>query len=82
MSNLTFKNLRTFDIINKESDTFIRTPEPTEICELDSMYLLADWLYYASLHKLVTQERYINLSNYLDTIPIIGKYHRNLCIIN
>ena len=32
MSNLTFKNLKLFDIINKESDTFIRTPEPTELC--------------------------------------------------
>ena len=82
MSNLTFKNLNCFDIINKESNTFVRTPEPSELGELDSMYILADWLYYASLHKLVSQERYINLSNYLDTIPIIGKYHRNLCIIN
>ena len=82
MSNLTFKNLKIFDIINKESNTFIRTPEPSELCELDSMYILADWLYYASKNNMVSQERYINLSNYLDTIPIIGKYHRNLCIIN
>ena len=41
MSNLTFKNLKLFDIINTESDTFIRTPEPTELCELDSMMILA-----------------------------------------
>ena len=79
MSNLTFKNLKIFDIINKESNTFIRTPEPTELCELDSMYILANWLYDASKNNMVSQERYINLSTYLDTIPIIGKYHRNLC---
>ena len=41
MSNLSFKNLKLFDISNKASDTFIRTPEPTELCELDSMMILA-----------------------------------------
>ena len=80
MSNLTFKNLKIFDIINTESHTFIRTPEPTEICELDSMYILADWLYYASQNNIVSQERYINLSNYLDTIPVIGLYFHSLFI--
>jgi hypothetical protein len=82
MSKVTFKNLKLFDIINKQSHTFIRTPEPSELCELDSMYILADWLYYAYCNNLVSQERYINLSNYLDTIPIIGKYHRNLFLVN
>ena len=48
MSNLTLKNFKMFDIINKESSTFIRTPEPSELCELGSMYILADCLYYAS----------------------------------
>ena len=42
MSKLTFNNLKLFDISNKQSNTFIRTPEPTELCELDSMYMLAD----------------------------------------
>ena len=80
MSNLTFKNLKIFDIINKESNTFIRTPEPSELCELDSMYILADWLYYASQNNIVSQERYINLSKYLDTIPVIGLYFHSLFI--
>ena len=43
MSNLTFNNFKIFDILNKESNTCIRTPEPTELGELDSMYILADW---------------------------------------
>ena len=80
--NLTCKNLKLFDIIDKQCNTFIRTPEPTELCELDSMMLLADWLYCASLDNMVSQERYINLDKYLDTIPSIGKCHRNLSIIN
>lgn len=80
MSNLTFKNLKIFDIINKESDTIIRTPEPTELGELDSMYILADWLYDAHFNNIISQERYINLFKYLDTIPIINLYYRNLSI--
>ena len=39
MSNLTFKNLKIFDIINKESDTIIRTPEPTELSEIEGLYI-------------------------------------------
>ena len=80
MANLTFNNLKIFDIINQESNTFIRTPEPTELGELDSMYILADWLYDASLNNMVSQERYINLSIFLNTIPIIDIYFRNLSI--
>ena len=30
MSNLTFNQLKISDILNKESNTFIRTPEPSE----------------------------------------------------
>ena len=73
MSQLTFNNLNMFDILNKQSITCIRTPEATELCELDSMYRLADWLYYASRNIMVSQDIYIHLSTYLDTIPIIGK---------
>ena len=80
MSNLTFNKLKIFDIINKESDTIIRTPEPTEICELDSLYILADWLYDAHFNNIISQERYINLSKFLDTIPIINLYFRNIFI--
>ena len=60
MYKLTLKTLKLFQIINKEFNTFIRTPEPIELCELESMYILADWLYYASLNSMVSQERYIN----------------------
>ena len=74
MLKFTFKNLKLFDKINKETNTFIRTPEPSEACELESMYVLADWLYWASLNNLVSQERYINLSTCLNTIPSVGEY--------
>ena len=48
MLKLTLKMFNLFDTINQETTTFIRTPEPSEVCELDSMYSLADWLYWAS----------------------------------
>ena len=44
MLKLSLNNLKLFDNINKEMNNFIRSPQPTEVCELDSMYLLADWL--------------------------------------
>ena len=78
MLKLTLKNLQLFDIINKESNTFIRTPEPSEACELESMYLLADWLHWASKNNLVSQERYIELSKYFNTIPSVGEYFKVL----
>ena len=58
MLKLSLKNLKLFDNINKETNNFIRTPEPSEACELDSMYIFADWLGWASLNNLVSQERY------------------------
>ena len=73
MYKLTFNNLNMLDILNQQSITFIRTPESTGLCELDSMYRLAYCLYYASLTNMVSQEIYIHLSTYLDTIPFIGK---------
>ena len=73
MSKVTFNNLKMFDKLNTQSIMFIRTPEATELCELDSMYRLADWFYYASLDNMVSQEIYIHLSTDLDTIPSIGK---------
>ena len=42
------------------------------------MCILANWLTYASLTTMVSQEIYINLSKYLDTIPSMGKSQRNL----
>ena len=74
MLKLTLKNLKVFDNINKETNNFIRTPEPSEVCELDSMYLLADWLVWAYQNNLINQERYTNLSTYLHTIPSVGEY--------
>ena len=38
------KNLKLIDTITKATNKFIRTPEPSEACELDYMYVLADWL--------------------------------------
>jgi hypothetical protein len=73
MLKLTLNNLKLFGISNKESTTFVRTPEPSEACELESMYLLADWLYWASLNNLVSQERYKKISAYLNTIPSVGE---------
>jgi hypothetical protein len=78
MSKLTLKNLKLFDVLITQSNTCIRTSEPTELGEVDSMYILADWLYWASLNNMVSQERYINLSTDLDTIPVTGEYHRNI----
>ncbi len=40
MLKLSLKNLKLFDNINKDTNNFIRTPEPSEVCELDSMYVL------------------------------------------
>ena len=42
------------------------------------MYILADWLYDASQNHMVSQERYKQLSKYLDTIPLVGMYFRNI----
>jgi hypothetical protein len=50
------------------------------------MCIFADWLNWASLNTMVSQERdiyiyiyiYIYLSTSLDTIPVTGEYHRNL----
>ena len=55
MLKLSLKNLKLFDNRNKETNTCIRTSEPSEVCEPDSMCLLADWLYWASQNNLVSQ---------------------------
>ena len=81
MSKLTFNTSKIVDILNKRSNTFIRTPEPTELCELDSMMILADWLNSASRDHVISQDIYIYLSKYLNTIPNIGEYHLNSCSI-
>ena len=73
MSELSFKNLKIFDMINKQSNMFIRTPEPTELGELDSMYRLADLLYYAYLNDMVSQEIYIYI--YIYKFIKLSRYH-------
>ena len=64
MSKLSLKSLELYDNINTETTTCIRTPEPSEACELGSMYLLYDLLWRASLNNLVSQERCKQLSEY------------------
>ena len=59
MLELSLNNVNLLDSINKANNAFIRTPEPSEVCEFDSMHVLADWLYWASQNNLVSQERYI-----------------------
>ena len=76
MLKLTLKMFNLFDTINQETTTFIRTPEPSEVCELDSMYSLADWLYWASQNNLLIQERYNSISEYLNTMPTVGESFR------
>ena len=44
MSNFTLKNSKLVDNLQKATNTFISTPEPSEACELEPMYVLADWL--------------------------------------
>ena len=73
MVKLTLKHLKLCGVIQKETETCIRTPEPSEACELASMYILADWFCWASLNHLVSQERCVNLSTYLSTIPSVGE---------
>ena len=65
-------------ILIKKLITAWETPEPSEVCELDSMYILADWLYGASLNNLVSQERYNKLSIYFNTLPSVSEYFRML----
>ena len=78
MVKLTLKHLKLCGVIQKETETCIRTPEPSEACELASMYILADWFCWASLNHLVSQERCVSVSTYLNTIPSFGENFRIL----
>jgi hypothetical protein len=50
MSKVALKKLNLNEILTTQSHTLIRTPEPTELGEVDSMCTLADWLNWASLY--------------------------------
>jgi hypothetical protein len=75
---LTFASLRIFDLVDTRSGHFTRTPEASEVDELESLYLLAEWLVWAQKNQLVSCARYLELSCYLDTIPTVGDYFRSL----
>jgi hypothetical protein len=75
---LTMKNLRILNSLNS-SGLVIRTPEASEVAELDSSYRLADWLYRASVKNKIKEKPYIRHAEYLDTIPLVGPYYRLLC---
>jgi hypothetical protein len=70
---LTFESLRIFNLVDTRSGQLTRTPEASEMDELESMYLLAEWLAWAQKNQLVSYSRYLELSCYLDTIPTVGE---------
>ena len=74
MSKLTLKNLNLFDILSKQHSTLIRTPEPTELCELDSVMILADWLDSAPRDNVISQELYIEIYIYIYIFKI-SRHH-------
>ena len=75
---LTMKNLRIFNSVNP-SGRVIRTPEVSEVGELDSRYRLADWLYQVSAKRKISEKQYIRHAEYLDSVPLVGDYYRLLC---
>jgi hypothetical protein len=75
---LTFKNLSIFNLVDKDSGHLTRTPEASEADELESMYLLVEWLAWALKSQLLTEKRFVELSWYLHTIPTVGEYLRVL----
>jgi hypothetical protein len=75
---LTFKNLKIFNLVDNDSGHLTRTPEASEVDELDSLYLLVEWLAWALKSQLLTDKRYVELSGYLHTIPSVGEYLRVL----
>ena len=77
-SLLTFKNLSIFNLIDNASGNYTRTPEGSELDELESMYLLVEWLAWAQKNQLVDNKRYRELSCYLNTLPTVGEYLRSL----
>jgi hypothetical protein len=77
-NKLNFETLRLHDIVTGKGD-FTRTPEASELDELEVRYHLADWLYLASTEGSISDKQYIRYGSYLDTIPLVGDYFRYLC---
>ncbi len=77
-SKLTMKNLRIFNSIDPEG-CVIRTPEASEVGELDSRYRLAYWLYNAARKGKVSKKQYYRHAEYLDHVPLVSSYFRLLC---
>ena len=77
-NKLNFETLRLHNIVTGKGD-FTRTPEASELDELEARYHLADWLYLASTVGSISDRQYIRYGNYLDTIPLVGDYFRYLC---
>jgi hypothetical protein len=75
---LTMKNLRIFNSMNSEGQV-IRTPEPSEVGELNSKYRLANWLHCVASQNKITDKQYIRHADYLDSIPLVGDYFRFMC---
>jgi hypothetical protein len=74
----TFQSLRIFNLVDSRSGNFTRWPEGSEVDELESTYLLAEWLAWAQKNQLIANNRYVELSCYLDTMPTVGGYARLL----
>ena len=64
-----------------EAGTFTRTPEASELDELEGLYALADWLFWVATKgkNRICDKQYIRYGNYLDTVPLVGEYFRYLC---
>ena len=77
-SLLTFKNLSLFNLVDTISGNYSRTPEGSEVDELESLYLLAEWSAWAQKNQHVDNKRYLELSCYLNNIPTVGEYLRSL----
>ena len=77
-SLVTFKNLSMFNIVDNTNGKYTRTPEGSEVDELESMYLLVEWLAWAQKNQLLDNKRYLELSCYLNIIPTVGEYLRSL----
>ena len=77
-SPLTFKSLSILNLADSSSGNYRQTPEGSEVDELESMSLLAEWLAWAQTNQFLTNKRHLELSCYLDTIPTVGGYVRLL----
>ena len=71
-NKLTFKNSSVLDLVNSQGN-YTRTPEGSEVDELELMYELAEWCFWAGRNNFITKERYTNLVKYFNSIPSVGE---------